>query len=316
VREAETLTRIKSLAIPPAWRDVWICPDPRGHLQATGYDSRGRKQYRYHNRWREVRDAVKYDRMIAFGEALPAIRERVDRDLALPGLPREKVLAAVVRLLDSTLARVGNEEYRRENRSFGLTTLRDRHVQVAGSRVALSFRGKGGKQLEVRVSDRRLARVVRQSQEIPGQQLFQYLDDGGRRHTVESEDVNDYLREISGGDFTAKDFRTWGGSVQAHSLLCGCECPESERERKRLVADVVERVAVMLGNTPTICRKSYIHPGVLETYLEGGLTVTIGGNGEAGGGRGRLSEEERAFLSFLRARQPASEPSARTGKAA
>jgi DNA topoisomerase I len=303
IEDAETLTRIRSLAIPPAWRDVWISPDPRGHLQATGYDSRRRKQYRYHDRWRGVRDAVKYDRMIAFGEALPAIRRRVHLDLALPGLPREKALAAVVRLMDSTLARVGNEEYRRENGSFGLTTLRNRHVQVTGSRVMLSFRGKGGKQLEAKVTDRRLARVVSQSQEIPGQQLFQYLDDDGRRHTVESEDVNEYLREAGGGDFTAKDFRTWGGSVLAHVLLCAGDCPELERERKSVVASAVESVAALLGNTPTICRKSYVHPGVIEAYLAGTLTPVSGGSGRGGRGPAGLSDEEYAFLHFLRARQ-------------
>jgi DNA topoisomerase I len=303
VRDAETLARIRSLAIPPAWREVWICPDPRGHLQATGYDSRGRKQYRYHDRWREVRDAVKYDRMIAFGEALPAIRRRVDRDLALTGFPREKVLAAVVRLLDTTLVRVGNEEYRRENRSFGLTTLQNRHAQVAGSRVTLRFRGKGGKWYDVQVVDRRLARVVKMIQEVPGQELFQYLDDHGERHTVESGDVNEYLREISGGDFTAKDFRTWGGSVQAHSLLCGCECLDSEQERRRIVAGAVEQVAEILGNTPTICRKSYVHPDVIEAYMQGALAAP---RIPAPAARGSLAQEERAFLLFLRARQSAS----------
>lgn len=309
VRDSETLGRIRSLAIPPAWRDVWICPDPRGHLQATGYDDRGRKQYRYNDRWREIRDDVKYDRMAAFGEALPAIRERVDRDLALSGLPREKVLAAVVRLLDITHLRVGNDEYRRQNRSFGLTTLRDRHAQVAGSKVTFNFKGKRGKEHNVRITDRRLARVVRQSQELPGQELFQYLDDDGVRRTVESGDVNDYLREIGGAEFTAKDFRTWAGSVLAHSLLRICELPESDRDRKREITGAIERVAERLGNTPAICRKSYVHPGIIQAYTDGALAPLMGGSGlPSGDGSGDgLSEEERAFLAFLRARSlPAS----------
>ena len=309
IRDPEILKRIRSLAIPPAWREVWICPDPRGHLQATGLDARGRKQYRYHPRWREVRDAVKYDRMIAFGEALPTIRERAQHDLGLQGLPREKVLAAVVRLLESTRMRVGNEEYRKQNRSFGLTTLRDRHAQVNGSQLMFHFKGKGGKEHTVRITDRRLARVVKQSQDIPGQELFQYLDEEGHRHTIESGDVNDYLREISGGDFTAKDFRTWAGSVLAHSLLRLSDLPESERERKRQVTGAVERVADQLGNTATICRKSYVHPEIIGAYMQGALVQVSGGSDESAA-EDRLSEEERAFLAFLRAR--AGSPAGRT----
>jgi DNA topoisomerase-1 len=213
--DRRVLARIRALAIPPAWTDVWICPIARGHLQATGRDARGRKQYRYHARWREVRDEAKYGRMVAFGQALPRIRRRVEADLALPGLPRERVLAAVVRLLEKTAVRVGNEEYARENRSFGLTTLRNRHAEVGTSRIRFRFRGKGGKETEVELNDRRLARIVARCQELPGQALFTYLDEDGEPRTVDSADVNEYLREISGEEFTAKDFRTWAGTVLA-----------------------------------------------------------------------------------------------------
>src|SRR2546422_7617908 len=219
IRDSVTIRRIKGLAIPPAWTDVWICPDPRGHLQATGRDARRRKQYRYHSRWREVRDAVKYDRMLAFAAALPKIREQTDRDLERPGMPREKVLATVVRLLEETRIRVGNEEYRKENGSFGLTTLRNRHVDVIGSGVRFTFRGKSGKHHQVELQDRRLARIIKRFLEIPGQELFQYLDENGEPRAIESADVNDYLREVSGEDFTAKDFRTWAGTILAARFL-------------------------------------------------------------------------------------------------
>src|SRR5438552_2760071 len=228
IRDAETLGRIRRLAIPPAWTDVWICPDPRGHLQATGRDARGRKQYRYHARWREVRDAVKYDRMLAFAQVLPKIRERSDRDLERSGMPREKVLAAIVRLLEETRIRVGNEEYRKENGSFGLTTLRDRHVDVIGAQVRFNFKGKSGKQHKVKLQDRRLARIVKRLQEVPGQELFTYLDDDGEAHAVQSDDVNDYLREITGDDFTAKDFRTWAGTLQPLAPLAAPAWPRPE----------------------------------------------------------------------------------------
>jgi DNA topoisomerase-1 len=265
------LSRIRALAVPPGWTDVWICASPSGHIQATGRDARGRKQYRYHPRWREIRDATKFDRMIAFGTALPSIRRRTAKDLARTGLPREKVLAAVVRLLESTLIRVGNPEYAKENESFGLTTLRERHVSVEGSTIEFHFRGKGGKLHRVDVRDPRLARVVRQCQDIPGYELFQYVDEDGERQRVDSEDVNDYLREISGQDFTAKDFRTWAGTVGAAMALREFEPFETEAEGKRNVVEAIETVAERLRNTPTVCRACYIHPALLESYLDGSM---------------------------------------------
>lgn len=301
VSDRETLSRIRSLAIPPAWTGVWICPDPRGHLQATGFDSKGRKQYRYHPRWREVRDGAKYDRMLAFAAALPAIRERTDRDLSLPGMPRERVLAAVVRLLDDTLIRVGNEEYRRENGSYGLTTLRKRHVEVAGSRVSFSFKGKAGRKHSVAITNRRLARVVRNSQEIPGQQLFHYLDDDGIPHSVESGDVNDYLGEVSGGEFTAKDFRTWAGSVLATGALSEEDPAPAEQERKRQVTAAVDQVALLLGNTPAVCRKCYVHPAVIEAFLDGTLSDLRRRASRRNGHDGdSLSRNERLLIALLR----------------
>jgi DNA topoisomerase-1 len=269
VRDAETLGRIRSLAIPPAWTDVWICAAPHGHIQAIGRDARGRKQYRYHPRWRAVRDEAKYARMLAFAETLPSIRARVEKDLALPGLPRDKVLATVVRLLESTLIRVGNAEYARQNGSFGLTTMRDRHVAVSGSTLRFRFRGKSGKEHEVDVRDPRLARVVRRCQELPGQELFQYVDDEGRRQVIDSADVNGYLREITGADFTAKDFRTWAGTVLAALALSEVAAFTSKRQAQRNILRAVESVARRLGNTPTICRKCYVHPAVLDAYLDG-----------------------------------------------
>ena len=271
LRDARVLSRIRALAIPPAWKDVWICPDPRGHIQATGRDARGRKQYRYHPRWREVRDETKYSRLLEFGCALPAIRARVDRDLARRGLPREKVLATVLRLLEKTLIRVGNEEYARANRSFGLTTLTDRHVKVRGGRIHFRFRGKSGKVHEFGIEDRGLSAIVKRIQDLPGQELFQYVDARGRRRSVGSGDVNAYLREVSGHDFTAKDFRTWAGTVRASFALAALPPPASQRQGKRLVKDAIGEVARRLGNTPAICRKSYVHPAVVESYLEGTL---------------------------------------------
>ncbi len=273
VRDAATLRRIKPLAIPPAWTDVWICPDPRGHLQATGRDARGRKQYRYHPRWREVRDTVKFDRMVAFAEALPAIRARVDADLACPGLSRQRVLATVVRLLQDTLIRVGNDEYRRQNKSFGLTTLRDRHVDVSGTTIRFHFRGKHGKTHDVKVTDRRLARIVRQCRDIPGQELFQYVDEAGERHSIDSADVNDYLREITGEEFTAKDFRTWAGTVLASRYLRQTAPAQTQTESRSQVLRTIEQVAAQLGNTVAVCRKCYVHPAVVEAYLAGSLSV-------------------------------------------
>src|SRR5436190_1873273 len=253
IGNSETVRRIKALAIPPAWTDVWICPDPRGHLQATGRDQRGRKQYRYHPQWRTVRDAVKYDHLIAFAEALPSIRRHVQDDLSLPGLPREKVLATCVRLLEETHIRVGNDEYRKQNKSFGLTTLQDRHVQVAGATVRFRFRGKHGIMHEVKVSDRRLARIVKRCQDIPGQELFQYYDDEGTRRDVTSGDVNDYLREIGGPDLSAKDFRTWAGTVLAARFFREGEPCETKQEVRSQVVRTIERVAERLGNTVAVC---------------------------------------------------------------
>jgi DNA topoisomerase-1 len=269
VKDEETLARIKSLAIPPAWKDVWVCARANGHLQATGRDARGRKQYRYHPHWREVRDEVKYERMISFGKALPAIRREVDRALRLPGLPREKVLATVVYLLQVTMMRIGNEEYARTNKSFGLTTLRNRHVRVDGSAVEFRFRGKSGVYHDVKVADKRLARIIARMRELPGQELFQYVDDDGTTHAVDSSDVNDYLRAITGEDYTAKDFRTWSGTVLAALALQEFEKFDSETQAKKNIVRAIETVAERLGNTPSVCRKCYVHPAVLEAYLDG-----------------------------------------------
>jgi DNA topoisomerase-1 len=275
VRDAADLDRIRRLAIPPAWTEVWISPDPRGHLQATGRDARGRKQYRYHPKWREVRDDTKYDRMIAFGQALSAIRRRTAADLARPGLPREKVLAAVVQLLEKTLIRVGNGEYAKTNNSFGLTTIRDGHVRVNGSRVRFEFRGKGGKRHAIDLTDRRLARIVRRCQELPGYEVFQYIDAHGRRQDVESADVNAYLKEITGQDFTAKDFRTWAGTVLAAKALRELERAGSPAQAKRNIVRAIEAVAARLGNTTAICRKCYVHPAVLDAYMDGSMLQVV-----------------------------------------
>ncbi len=271
IRDPKELERIKKIGIPPAWKQVWICPSPKGHIQATGRDAKGRKQYRYHSRWREVRDETKYDRMIAFGEALPSIRERVEQDLSLAGLPYEKVLATLVRLLDTTLIRVGNEEYARENHSFGLTTMRTHHVKVAGTTVHFHFRGKSGREHDIDVRDRQLAKIVKRCQDLPGHELFQYVDEQGNQRTVESGDVNDYLREISGQDFTTKDFRTWGGTV---TTMCELEREgafESQTWGKKNIVEAIKVTAQQLGNTPSICRKCYVHPGVLDAYLDNSL---------------------------------------------
>ena len=263
------LDRIRTLAIPPAWTDVWICPQANGHLQATGRDARGRKQYRYHPQWREVRDAAKYDRVTEMGRALPRIRERVTEHLGRPGMPREKVLAAVVQLLDDTLMRVGNSEYARLNESFGATTIRNHHVRVRGSSVLFTFRGKSGKQHELKVVDRRLARIVRRCQDLPGQELFAYLDEDGTARDVGSQDVNDYLREIAGDDrFSAKDLRTLGGTVLAARALAEADPPESTTEAKASIADAVRQVAHELGNTPAVARSAYIHPAVIDAYTD------------------------------------------------
>jgi DNA topoisomerase-1 len=275
IRDPGALGRIKALVIPPAWTDVWICPLPNGHIQATGRDERGRKQYRYHDRWRQVRDKTKYNRMIAFGEALPAIRRRTGRDLALSGLPRRKVLGTVVRLLETTLIRVGNEEYAKANRSFGLTTMHDRHIEVSSGSLRFSFRGKSGIRHEIGLNDRRLAKIVKQCQDLPGQELFQYLDDDGQVRDVDSSDVNEYLREVTGEDFTAKDFRTWAGTVLAALALQEYEVFDSQAQAKKNVVRAIEAVAERLGNTPTICRKCYVHPAIIDAYLDGTMLDSL-----------------------------------------
>ncbi len=304
VKEAEVLGRIKSLAIPPAWKDVWICPDPAGHLQATGRDDRGRKQHRYHTRWREARDETKYTRMIAFGKALSRIRKKVVRDLSLPGLSRNKVLATVVRLLEVSLIRVGNEEYARDNDSFGLTTMRDRHVDVNGSTIEFHFRGKAGRWHKVDIRDRRLAKIVKRCQDLPGQELFQYLDGEGKRQDVKSTDVNDYLREISGEDFTAKDFRTWAGTVLGAMALREFERFDSKTQAKKNIVQAIENVAERLGNTPAVCRKCYVHPDVIDAYLDGTLIRTLKRRAEEqlATSLRSLNPEEAAVLGLLQQR--------------
>jgi DNA topoisomerase-1 len=302
VRDRAVTSRIRALAIPPAWRDVWISPSERGHIQATGRDAKGRKQYRYHARFRQVRDAAKFDRMLAFAVTLPRVRWRVARDLGAPGLPSEKVLAALVRLLETTLIRVGNEEYARKNRSYGLTTLRNEHVFVEGPVVHFGFRGKSGKDHVVRVRDRRLATIVNDLHSLPGKMLFQYLDPKGRRRGVDSDDVNAYLRQITGRDFSAKDFRTWAATVLAAVALEKRGGAATRTRAKRNVVAAVEGVAERLGNTSAIARKSYVHPAVVEAYLDGslgaGMAAPAGSDIEAL----RLRREERAVLALLHAR--------------
>ena len=304
VEDEKTLARIRKLAIPPAYEQVWICRNPNGHLQAVGRDARGRKQYRYHPRWRMVRDEAKYGKMLLFGQKLPQIRRQVERDLALPEMPRRKVLAAVVRLLEKTLARVGNEEYAKANKSFGLTTLRNRHARVQGSRLTFDFRGKHGIRRHIEVQDRRLANIVKRLQDVPGQELFQYLDEDGERHSIGSEDVNEYLREISGEEITAKDFRTWAATNLAALALRELEQFDSQAKQKKNVVQAVEAVAKMLGNTPAICRKCYIHPAIFEGYLDGSLIEGLKERADAALERkadlnGGLTAEEVAVTAFL-----------------
>ena len=318
IRDAETISRIKSLAIPPAWTDVWISRWPNGHIQATGRDARGRKQHRYHRRWNEARDESKFDRMVAFAGALPAIRERIGADLARPGLPREKVLAAVVRLLELTLIRVGNEEYARLNKSFGLTTLRDRHADVTGTRVRFRFRGKGGQQHEVGLRDRRLASVVRRCQDLPGQELFQYVDDDGAVVDIASDDVNDYVREIAGGDFTAKDFRTWAGTVLAYRALRALQPADSAADARRNVVAAIRETAGRLGNTPAVAPKSYVHPAVLEAYMDGrvGGALIEAAEEQSEPPAEATPEEEDAVVDLLRQRLDDDARRATNGRAA
>jgi DNA topoisomerase I len=304
IRDKGELDRIRALAIPPAWTDVWICPTPRGHIQASGRDVKGRKQYRYHDRWREVRDEAKFERMIAFGEALPVIRERTGEHLRQRGLPREKILAVVVRLLESTRIRVGNEEYARENESYGLTTLQGEHVDVNGSEITFDFKGKSGKVHHVSVRDRRVAAVVRKLLDLPGQELFQYIDEAGDVHAISSDDVNTYLRDITGNDFTAKDFRTWAGTVLAAHALREIGEFDGDAEGRTNVVRAVEAVAKRLGNTPTICRKCYVHPAVIDAYLDGTMASTLqqAASSEWQERLGDLPPEEAAVLALLQQR--------------
>jgi len=301
IKSAAELARIKALAVPPAWTDVWICPLENGHLQATGRDARRRKQYRYHARWRRTRDETKYEHMLEFGRALPAIRRRIAADLGLPDLPREKVLAAVVRLMEDTLARVGNPEYAAQNNTFGLTTLRNRHVRITRGRIELDFRAKHGIRHVSLVSDRKLARVVKNCRDLPGSELFQYIDEAGERHCIDSADINDYLREISGRDITAKDFRTWAATNLALLALAD---KEQERPTKKAQVEAVKEVAKRLGNTPAICRKCYIHPAVLEGYLDGSLRRTLAAIGQEEQ-PAEMWRIERIAMRFLAAQQQA-----------
>jgi DNA topoisomerase-1 len=301
LKDPSELQRVRSLAIPPAWTDVWICPSPNGHLQATGRDARGRKQYRYHARWREVRDEVKYGRLIAFAEALPVIRRRTHEDLARPGLPREKVLATVVQLLEKTLIRVGNEEYARQNGSIGLTTMKDGHAKVDGHSVRFSFRGKSGIEHAIDLQDRRLARVIKACRDLPGQELFQYIDDDGVRQSIGSADVNAYLREIAGDDFTAKDFRTWAGTVLAAQALAALDGAAPQTAAKRHVVAAVESVAKRLGNTKAVCRKCYIHPAILDAFMDGATIRTIRARARVSAGNA-LGPEEQAVVRIIEQR--------------
>lgn len=304
---ADEIQRLDALAVPPAYTDVWICADPRGHLQATGRDARGRKQYRYHPRWREVRDSDKYGRLQAFGKALPALRKKLEAQIAEPGFTREKVLATVVLLLDATLIRIGNTQYARDNKSYGLTTLRTRHVEITGSEIQFQFRGKSGVEHQISVKDRRLAKVVKRCQELPGQNLFQYLDENGTRRTLSSSDVNAYLHSLTGADFTAKDYRTWAGTAMALAVLRELEW-QPESDAKRHVVAMVKDVSRQLGNTPAVCRKCYIHPAVLEHFSLGQLSRLPKPRVRKG-----LKAEEVALAMFLERLAAEPPPKARAG---
>ena len=310
LKDRETIARVNALVIPPAWSKVWICPHEDGHIQATGRDVRGRKQYRYHARFREVREETKYERMMQFAEVLPSIRTKVDEDLSLPGLAREKVLATVVRLLEITLIRVGNEEYARENGSFGLTTMRTRHVDINGTSIKFRFRGKSGKDHAVKVQDRRLARVVGRCSDLPGEVLFQYLDESDERHNVESSDVNAYIQEITGGEFTAKDFRTWAGTVLAAQALKELTEFDSKAAAKKNIVIAVKNVSKRLGNTPSVCRKCYVHPQIFDAYMDGHLADVLRQRvkDELKNSLPALSSEEAAVLMLLRDRQAGKRP--------
>lgn len=305
VRDQETLSRIRSLVIPPAWTSVWICPDPAGHLQATGRDDRDRKQHRYHPRWREVRDVTKYDRMLVFAQALPSVRRQVTELLKSPGLAREKVLATIVRLLEVSLVRVGNSEYARNNKTFGLTTFQDRHAKVNGEKLHFYFKGKSGKWHDITVEDRRMARIVKSCQDLPGQDLFQYLDENQQRHDVTSDDVNQFIAQLTGEDFTAKDFRTWAGTVLTAQTLCQMEPPQTKAQIKSNVAQAVKLAAARLGNTVSVCRKCYVHPLIIDAYSRGDLRLQVPPEKEpesAPSDLDHLTADEQAVLNFLKAK--------------
>jgi DNA topoisomerase-1 len=299
IKDSVTLERIKRLAIPPAYTQVWICCSIQGHLQATGRDAKGRKQYRYHPAWRAIREQTKYHHIMAFAQALPVIRRQIAVDLALPGLPKQKILATVVKLLDSTLIRVGNIEYSRYNKSYGLTTLRKKHIDVAGASISFDFRGKSGKDWSIKIFDKKIAKVIQRCEEIPGQQLFKYLDENGDKHGIDSHDVNNYLQEISGLPITAKDFRTWAGTVLATVALKELANFDSMQQAKKNVVQAIETVAKRLGNTPSICRKCYIHPQVIASYLDGNLQLQQQASKLLSDNIGVLSPEEIAVLTWL-----------------
>ena len=304
IKDEGTLERIRKLAVPPAYQQVWICAKPNGHIQATGRDAKGRKQYRYHPKFREVRDSTKYEHMLEFARGLPAIRETIDKHMRMHGVPREKVLATVVYLLENTLIRVGNDDYVKQNKSYGLTTLQDKHVEVHGSEMKFSFKGKSGKTWNLKVKDRRIARIVKECQDIPGQELFQYIDDHGERRDVTSHDVNEYLKEITGRDVTAKDFRTWAGTVLAALALKEFELFDSDAKAKKNVRAAIESVSARLGNTPTICRKCYVHPEILHCYLQGEMLLEVKAKVETElrENLASLKPEEAAVLSLLESR--------------
>ena len=295
-----TIARIKALAIPPAWTDVWISPDPDGHIQATGRDQRGRKQYRYHPLWAEERDGAKYSSLVAFAESLPELRRRIDADLRRHGLPAERVVAAVVWLLDNTMIRVGNAAYARDNKSFGLTTLRDRHVDIKGTSLRFAFKGKSGKEWKLKLVDRRIAGIVRGAQDLPGQKLFQYLDEVGNSRPVRSDDVNRYIRDAAGADFSSKHFRTWGGTIHAASLFAQTEVPESQAQIKRVMNVVIDKVAERLGNTRAVCRKCYIHPTVFEAWSQGRLLGEMAQANKRKRAISGLDDEETLILRWLK----------------
>jgi DNA topoisomerase-1 len=310
IRDSDEIQRFRSLVIPPAWINVWICPFANGHLQAVGYDARGRKQYRYHPAYREVRDATKFTRMVHLGSVLPKLREHVEADLTLRGLPREKVLAAVVRLLEATSARVGNEEYARTNESYGLTTLRDHHVKIANGEIQFQFRGKSGLEHEICLRDRRLARIVADCQDLPGQELFQFLNEDDEPSKILSEDVNDYIRAITGEDFTAKDIRTWNGTREALIALCETGNAETQTEAKKNVVQAIKRVAGVLRNRPATCRKYYVHPAVIEAYMDSTICDFVA-EAKPQGGKYGLSREEVAAVRLIEAYLPKAQPARR-----